>query len=254
MNDPKRQYIVAFIDILGFKEAVNKDFNSSLNLLLELKEKLSTAEHLNSNSNGYIHIQPAVSVLSDSIIISYETTPGKNPSGAKIIGLLSKNIAFLAKYFLEKEFLIRGGIAHGKTFYHKNDVICGEAYQKAYELETNAIYPRVVIDKETIKKFKLKNGYGACEYLLDNDGICILNYVYIDKKKQVSFSRYHTDILRIEINIGVDFEEKVKKRIKSYKKTITRNKNMPRNDAKIFKKWEYFEDVFNDAEQKFLGS
>ncbi len=71
------KHIVAFIDLLGFTEALKeeKNFNSLLSLLQKFitLKKNSHEELIGTNADGnhsYI-IHPSISAFSDSLIISY---------------------------------------------------------------------------------------------------------------------------------------------------------------------------------------
>lgn len=149
---------LAFIDILGWKEAVaHKSAN-------ELYQLLSTviyrSKSFNSNSKKTIKemvfqekskgrnpiINPLAmdfefSIFSDCIVISLQ-----KDYGLRILG----EVGDIIRDFLQKGYLVRGGICIGKL-YHKDAVIFGPALIKAYKLESrDAVFPRVIIDEKVI--------------------------------------------------------------------------------------------------------
>ena len=83
-------------------------------------------------------------VLSDSFIAS---VPFKRASFNKILRFI-----FVVQYMLLQEGIIaRGAIAIG-NLYHENNIVFGPALVNAYLLqEHNAIFPRTIIDEETLK-------------------------------------------------------------------------------------------------------
>jgi hypothetical protein len=152
--------IVAFIDILGFRELVRKigeddklrkRLHHSLERIRSFKEFSLRSETAQKNLE--------VSVFSDSIAIS-----GSPDELATIVwtalGLQSNLLAM--------GVLVRGGIAKGRTF-HADDMLYGDGLIKAYDLECKtAVYPRVVIDPQLLGKDQ--DGLKLKFLSLDTDG------------------------------------------------------------------------------------
>ena len=87
-----------------------------------------------------------VTTFSDSIIISY---PANKEDG---LFLLLINIIHLQLELGALGIMIRGGIAIGGV-YHDGRMVFGPAMNEAYMLESRrAVYPRVVIFEDTLKK------------------------------------------------------------------------------------------------------
>lgn len=124
---------VAFIDVLGFSDLVQKNQNTQLeayfqtiiNILGELKESSTGLQSLS---------------ISDSIIlISPDTQAG--------LKLIIRAVRKIQRKLLFKNILIRGAISHGEVFFDDvQNVIAGKGYIRAYLLEREAVYPRVIID------------------------------------------------------------------------------------------------------------
>lgn len=179
MNNIKeyKEHIVAFIDLIGFKHAVDSEKENEVLDLLRTFSKFARNAFQNITKNGTgeetITIWPAISIFSDSIIISI-------PIDASIpkeiiIPSLNQWIAKFAFLALEKGFLIRGGVAKG-THYHNDDehIVFGKAYLKSQKLESElANYPRVIVSKEVYNFFSSNENI----FLHDFDGMITLNYI-----------------------------------------------------------------------------
>ncbi|MED3198991.1 hypothetical protein ACWKTL_14875 [Bacillus toyonensis] len=136
--------IIVFIDILGFKEHINKTqgnpeyfskMRNTLNFISELKNPLWGGEE-----NGR-----QVTVFSDSIVISYPI---------ELEGSVYSLLLDVINIQLEMTnvgILMRGGLTFGDVC-HKDNIVFGPAMIDAYELESKAAnYPRVVINKDVFQ-------------------------------------------------------------------------------------------------------
>ena len=148
--------IVAFIDVLGFKNLVKEqDCKTILDIVKNIQE---TGKHDFSyeaiakiqNENDTLDKQ--ISVFSDSIIISINHDDTEHQLGIKeLLDTISSLQLNLARW--QKKF-IRGGITFGKI-YHEANICYGPAFIKAYELESKvAFYPRVIIDPILQNKYE----------------------------------------------------------------------------------------------------
>ena len=134
--------IVAFVDILGFKNLVlSLDNNKALHerLYSALSEIKSVYSHSQSQNSAQSDLE--VSIFSDSVVISSD----------KNIFSIIWTCGWLQAKLLGIGILTRGGISQGLTV-HQQDVLYGKGMLKAYEIEsTSAIYPRIVIDPELLQ-------------------------------------------------------------------------------------------------------
>jgi len=141
--------VLAYIDILGFSDAIN-------NTIEKNTEKETETEKINNLFDDVLKLKEIyfladkkisskiVSHFSDSIAISYL----KNEEEGIFHILVNILISSLA--ILQKGFLIRGAITCGKL-YHTEEKLFGPAMITAVDMEKNiAIYPRIVFDKEII--------------------------------------------------------------------------------------------------------
>jgi hypothetical protein len=143
------KHLVAFVDFLGFREAVRDPFraDSILRLLTTLAVSSGDfdAQSENLRTGGQrATVRPAISAFSDNIVISSNLDEvSKHDLGiTEITFFLEKLIAFIAWNAFQSRLLIRGGIAVG-DLYHKAGIVYGPALVEAYNLE-NALanYPR----------------------------------------------------------------------------------------------------------------
>ena len=182
---------VAFIDILGFTEAVERierNNNSENNELRRIKSILNFMDEETTDPNycadlpiyiktdeGLIERElgdPRLTYVSDCIIISAEPTL----DGFKG---LSRKIHKITADLASDGFFCRGAITKGKLF-HRDKVLFGSSYIKAYKLEEKvAKYPRVIIDPDIIDFFELADDevpLAPAFYGKDTDGLYYQRY------------------------------------------------------------------------------
>lgn len=173
INDPEYQeHIIAFIDLLGFKEIIKKnDETDFLKVYSLLKSFADSKMDSDIHENGSItNFRPSINTFSDHVVISYPTKFAKGVPLDVLLSSLSRDIAHFAMLALCRGLLIRDGITIGKL-YHNNSIVFGEALIDAFELESqNAIYPRIIVSNSVMASTKL---LGCC---IDFDGIYYLNY------------------------------------------------------------------------------
>jgi hypothetical protein len=124
---------VAFLDVLGFREALSTLAAESPNELF----------HVMVDSHWFQAASSArtceFQLFSDSIIVS---TKDDHPSSFISLANL---INGLRNSFLERGLLVRGAVAFGQHF-NKHGICISPALVEAYELENrSAIYPRFVV-------------------------------------------------------------------------------------------------------------
>lgn len=129
---------VAFLDVMGFSNLVNKnntnDLESYFTKITEILEKLREDK---------AEIQSLL--ISDSIILIA-------PKGLQGFIQLLWAIRRIQNALLWKKILIRGAVSYGEVYYNPGyNIIVGKGYIRAYLLEQEAIFPRVIIDPSIIK-------------------------------------------------------------------------------------------------------
>lgn len=140
--------IVAFIDILGFKnhvyDSINTDYSTNIENFNKIQSALDLIIDIADNESP-MNKNREVIQFSDSIIISFLINE-KSEVFYTLIGLL-----YLIIELLQYGYLIRGGISLGKCF-HSDTRVFGPAVIQAVELEKKATYPRIIIDKKVLQK------------------------------------------------------------------------------------------------------
>lgn len=195
INFKKR--IVAFIDILGFKEVVRKNkelLSEVLKLLYQIKEKNGpftgtiTPKEVGSFNIG---VEPDISSYSDNIIISYPLDDQDlHPEGTDygfILFCLLNNLAEYINYFhieaLKIGLSFRGAIAVGDLYLDlEQNIIIGEPLIEAIEDESKlANYPRIVCSKSLLEYDKKihKNSRTSLstKFTRDFDGLYFIDYM-----------------------------------------------------------------------------
>ncbi|MBK7243856.1 MAG: hypothetical protein IPH98_08350 [Saprospiraceae bacterium] len=189
-NLENHQSIVAFIDILGFKEIVKENNKSKdYNILNQLKEAL----HLSINKsivvmkewlkafgeieNENLDAKLKYRQFSDNLYFSFDYKDDKSDYELAVY-LVTSIAAFYQRNMLSKHFYIRGGIADGQNYCDEH-MIFSSALIKAYEFETRtAIYPRIIIDPKILKslpKDNIINKLLPNIFVMDWAGLIFLN-------------------------------------------------------------------------------
>ncbi|MEN2413245.1 hypothetical protein [Flavobacterium mesophilum] len=149
-----KENIVAFLDVLGFSNLVYNKTND----LIESYFSYLLEELHNLNKDGIF----SVLFISDSIVISTDASEVE----------LKKMIRFIAKvqyFLLLKGILIRGAISYGNLYLDKDkNIIVGPGLINAYNLESKASTPRVIIDRRLITRF-FKNTIDFTSYINSNE-------------------------------------------------------------------------------------
>jgi class 3 adenylate cyclase len=174
------QQLVVFVDILGFREAVESWNEGEMTKLIDLLRNVAGLQ-----SNAAFDQSPeetkataAVTTFSDHIVVSY---PVANLSrlGETIplqIGMhnVKRFVATFAREVVNLGLLIRGGVTVG-PLHHADKVVVGAAMNEAYKLESQvAIYPRVAVSRKVYGR--IGQLPSAKLFRTDHDGVTHLNY------------------------------------------------------------------------------
>ena len=161
--------IVAFIDILGFKEIVERSArdNSVLSKLYSALNTFKSKENIQEEWGldlmeieedaqkkgvGTFDIRNSVRVtcFSDSIVISATYT---EEDIHQVVSSLIGHISFLGAKLLSEGILLRGGMANGQLYHDQHGTVVGKGMIDAYLIESNlAKMPRIVLSPQLIKK------------------------------------------------------------------------------------------------------
>jgi hypothetical protein len=174
-------HLVAFVDLLGFREAL-RDSNRE-DAILSLLRRLSAfqgdffAESHKMENGHQSRVRPAVSAFSDNIVLSFRLDElDQHALSVDVVILFLQNlVAYIAWNAFQSRLLIRGGLAMG-DLYHEGGVVFGPALVEAYEIERSvAIYPRVALGPSVTQsggfdKLKAHTWY-------HDDGVAVLGYM-----------------------------------------------------------------------------
>ena len=139
--------IVIFIDILGFKDSIKKSINDSTilnNIYLVINNMYNEYNFNNAIKKFDLQNEYEISVFSDSIIYS---APLKNNLD---IYYMFSMVECLLRKIISFGFVARGGVSIGKMI-HYDGIAFGPALVESVELESKAIYPRIIFSEATYK-------------------------------------------------------------------------------------------------------
>lgn len=152
--------IVCFIDILAFKNIINKTIDKDGNDLIEEIKAVNEAlllvrEFLDIEKEFDTTVSKVVTQFSDSIVISFLVN---EPSQ---VFYTLHGILLLIMNFMYRGILVRGGISYGKLI-HNDKILFGPGMITAYETESKAaLYPRVILDKTVLEIAKMFHAEGS---------------------------------------------------------------------------------------------
>lgn len=147
--------VIAFIDILGFSELVRRSANDSA-LVPRLSQALLISPQLADNlpAQSHAHKEARIHTFSDFVVVSHERTP----QGLSAVIYLSWQIA---KDWLSKGFLPRGGIAVGKLIHRTHNgntsaapMVFGPAFLDAYGVESGIANVARIAFHASARKFR----------------------------------------------------------------------------------------------------
>lgn len=156
---------VAFLDILGFSEIVNRAVSDAgANDLTRLYKCHQMAAGLVAGDPRFNIVQ-----FSDSIVIS-------RPFDKNFFASFVKVVADYQRLLLREGFLCRGGLSRGGHF-SNGSFMMSAGLVDAYKLEKDrARYPRVVISEELLKLLGGKVAIKA-KLLAEDDGVTFVDFL-----------------------------------------------------------------------------
>ena len=202
MKDAEIKYekrLVAFIDILGFKEIVKqseKDI-SKIELIYSVLDYLKNWEvsdkwdlrlvkieedtQKRGVQNFDIRKKSNITAFSDSIVVSVKVDDNINEMASTPI----VNLAYIGAILLEKGILFRGGLTIGNLIHNENGTVFGQGLIDAYRLEScNAKFPRIILSDKLLNELNYpletkRNRYPCHQYIDRFDDGCVGFYQMI---------------------------------------------------------------------------
>lgn len=165
--------IVAFLDILGFRGFVSQEYSEATRTIKAIDDALEhTLRNIREQDDpGWV----SVKTFSDCLCLS---------THEDYLSTLIDAIAFLQYYLATSDIFVRGGLSAG---YHceTSRMIFSEGLVRAYEIQNQDPYPRVLVDPEVVRKVLPAQYSSPCggggsltEYILmDGSDVCFLDYL-----------------------------------------------------------------------------
>lgn len=196
MTDTSLTYekrLIAFIDILGFKEIVKQSEKdpSKIELIYSVLEYLKDWEKTEKWDLKFVEIEESAQYkgvnnfdlrgktnttsFSDSIVVSVKVDNNVNEMASTLI----VNLAYIGTVLLEKGILFRGGLTIGNIIHIDNGTVFGQGLIDAFLLETrSAKYPRIVLSDKLLNELNYpletkRNRYPYHQYLDRYDDGCV---------------------------------------------------------------------------------
>lgn len=147
--------IVAFLDILGFKEHVRKYVNPKHPQDKEILEKIKSAlnDSFNIIRQSEYRDLLRIKVFSDCTCASMPAMLCTPTEASMLCSLITWAGGYNFQLF-RRNIYPRGGISAG-FHYEDENMIFSDGLIKAYELENKrAIYPRTILDEELVQRLK----------------------------------------------------------------------------------------------------
>lgn len=143
-----RDALVSYVDILGFRALLSGEHDGPGDIRKRVLEVHRHLLHEDDEGGGVVDIAFSDTVLS----VSFLPGPADYHPGVLYQALFHLHLAQIE--LLGKGILIRGGLALGGVFIDDSrDVWFGPGIVSAYELETNADFPRIVLDRGLPRAF-----------------------------------------------------------------------------------------------------
>lgn len=185
--------LVAFIDILGFKDIVKQSENdpAKIKLLYSVLNYLKNWEASEKWNLRFVEIEEDAqkkgvenfdiigktnsTAFSDSIVVSVKVDNNANEMASTLIA----NLAYIGAILLEKGILFRGGLTIGNIVHRENGTVFGQGLIDAFNLESNnAKYPRIILSDKLLKDLnypleRKRNRYPYHQYLERFEDGCV---------------------------------------------------------------------------------
>lgn len=225
-NIQYEERLVCFIDLLGFKSAIDESTSNALifNALHDALSELeggrlvnllhrnvpvltSKGEFTTSEQAGTTHLAQqrwpiVVTQFSDSFVLSCAA----DNSGA--CSMLLKAVDKLQSiFFWHLGMLMRGGMSKGKLIHTQGGPLFGPAINSAYALESkSAIYARVLIDASAAAQLNSAWGSGSTPVFKTFDGHKAVDLVscmwFKHQKEPQDISKFSAQLAMVEENIS----------------------------------------------------
>ncbi len=225
---------VAFIDVLGFSDIINQTIDENIRHIETFNQHIS---HVLEIIKVEYERMFSIKMFSGCICVSCK-------KDTHDLQYLLTELSYVQLYFSTNGIFIRGGLSQGPHFENEN-MIYSKGLIRAYELERQANYPRILIEDELAEslrnadhEFIMKSPDGR--YFLD-----YLDFLYQEGMGQEEFLQFHKESIINQINQNLHNPIVLDK----YKWLSEYHNNKFRE---FFSKDDYFEDPYIEIENKLL--
>jgi hypothetical protein len=166
---PPSDRLLAFIDILGWSDAVKDEEREAVPAaMLEVEAQRREWEMANQI---FRLDEPLVEMSHFSDCVAFSCAAGSAPAREQLL----TRVCRLYVYWLQRGHLCRGAVVVGRAV-HADNVVYGSALVDAYKLERElAIYPRIVVREADLAVLDLGPAGGDRQILRMDDGVPFLN-------------------------------------------------------------------------------
>lgn len=163
--------IVAFLDILGFRQKVFQDRSKAVETIKHIEAALSHSEEM-MKLEGPDSV--SINLFSDCFCLSCEHNE---------LDRLVRELSFLQLWLAGNNIFVKGALSSGLHF-ESQHMIFSEGLINAYDLQIRDKFPRILINEDIVKRMKGETcaDYGdrLVEYLIvAPDGLYFLDYLQI---------------------------------------------------------------------------
>jgi len=224
-------YLITFIDILGFKEMCGSPFEDEETQNLKCNEVLTQLHMLNFWLKEFEKDGVVKTIQFADTAIRMTRLEQKQD----LLTVLKNEIQEVAK--MQAMFsagygcLLRGSIVKGKLFYEEDPkLVCfGPAINRAYMLESSlAIFPRIILDSGTLPVKELSERDSFIRQ--DADGLLVLDYLREFEKSGHNLFCDHKNLVTSNLDkIGKsgNYNERLRQKyswVKEYHNAFLKNK------------------------------
>jgi hypothetical protein len=152
--NPLDEYIIAYFDLLGYKdffktqpEQVPILLTAINNAIQKVKTNITIPQKSQFISDN-VNFEILLKIFSDNILLCLKTE-STNIEIARILTFISLIAEIQRKFTTEYGLFLRGGITKGSLSFNA-DFVFGQGLIDAVDLEEKAIYPRIIFSKEIL--------------------------------------------------------------------------------------------------------
>ncbi|BFG69813.1 hypothetical protein KACHI17_06940 [Sediminibacterium sp. KACHI17] len=243
--------LIAFIDILGFKDIVKQSEtdSSKIELIYLVLEYLKDWEKTEKWDLKFLEIEEDaqkkgvsnfdlrgktnITSFSDSIVVSVSVDSNINEMASTLI----VNLAYIGTVLLEKGILFRGGLTIGNIIHIDNGTVFGQGLIDAFMLETrSAKYPRIILSDKLLKELNYpletkRSRYPYHQYLDRFEDGCVGFHQLIYYQVIESWTEITPELLA--------------ESLRKVRKVIINGLDVSFENVEVFEKYKWLKDQYN---------